>query len=79
MIESDKQKVLGVLKEISNAMTRIEGERGFINEALKEASEKYEIDKKQLRKLAKVYHRQNFSTEVAEQETFVELYETIVK
>lgn len=79
MIESDKEKVLGVLKEISNAMTRIEGERGFINEALKEASEKYEIDKKQLRKLAKVYHRQNFSTEVAEQETFVELYETIVK
>lgn len=79
MIESDKDKVAGVLREVSNAMTRIEGERGFIREAIKEAAEKYEIDKKQLRKLAKVYHQQNFDQEVATAEEFQQLYETIVK
>lgn len=78
MIEVDKKKVLGVLEEISNAMTRIEGERGFITEAIKEASEKHEIDKKILRKMARTYHKRNFSTEVAEQETFQHLYETVV-
>ncbi len=79
MIESDKNKVRGVLQEISNAMTRIEGERGFINEAIKEAAEKYELDKKQLRKLARVYHKQNFTAEVQAHEEFENLYETIVK
>jgi len=79
MIESDKGKVLGVLKEISNAMTRIEGERDFIKEAVKAAADEHQIDKKHLRKLAKVYHRQNFSQEVAESEEFQQLYETIVK
>ena len=78
MIEADKKKVQGVLEEISNAMTRIEGERGFITEAIKEAAEKYEIDKKILRKMARVYHKRNFSKEVAEQETFQDLYESVV-
>lgn len=79
MIETDKAKVLGVLKEISNAMTRIEGERDFIKEAIKAASDEHQIDKKHLRKLAKTYHKQNFSQEVAESEEFQQLYETIVK
>mgnify|MGYP000057591944 CR=1 FL=1 len=37
MIKTDKDKVLGVIKEISNAMTRIEGERDYIKEAIKTA------------------------------------------
>ena len=79
MIDSDKNKVLGVLKEISNSMTRSEAERDFVKEAIKAASDEHQIDKKQLRKLAKVYHRQNFTTEVQANEEFVELYEKIVK
>jgi hypothetical protein len=79
MIESDKNKVQGVLNEVSNAMTRIAGERDFIKEAIKEAADKYQIDKKQLRKLAKVYHNQTFAAEVANAEEFQSLYETIVK
>jgi hypothetical protein len=79
MIDTDKNKVLGVLKEVSNAMTRIEAERDFIKEAVKAASEEHEIDKKILRKMAVVYHKQNFDTVQGESEEFLTMYETIVK
>ena len=79
MIDVDKNKVLGVLKEISNSMTRIEGERDYIKEAISAASEEHEIDKKILRKMATVYHKQNFDAVTGENDEFAELYETIVK
>ena len=78
MIDTDKNKVLGVLKEISNAMTRIDGERSFIKEAVAAAAEEHEIDKKILRKMASVYHKNNFDAVQGENEEFSELYETIV-
>lgn len=79
MIEVDKNKVLGVLKEISNAMTRIEAERDYIKEAVKAAADEHQLDKKILRKMASVYHKQNFEEVQGENEEFSELYETIVK
>jgi len=79
MIEVDKKKVLDVLKEISNSMTRAEAERDFQKEAIKAASDEHQIDKKTLRKMARVYHRQNFSQEVQQHEEFEQLYETIVQ
>lgn len=77
MIEQDKEKVLGVLKELSNAMTRIEAEKDFMKEAIKEAAEKYELDKKHLRKMARVFHKNNFDEVQGESEEFCELYEKI--
>lgn len=78
MIESDKTKVLGVLKELSGSMTRAEAERDFQKEAIKDASEKYEIDKKKLRRLAKTYHKQNLNEEQGENDEFFQLAETIL-
>lgn len=79
MIDADKNKVLGVLKEVSNAMTRIEAERDFIKEAIKAAADEHELDKKILRKMAGVYHRQNYEAVQGENDEFATLYETIVK
>lgn len=79
MIDADKNKVLGVLKEVSNAMTRIESERDFIKEAISKAAEEHELDKKILRKMANVYHKQNFDAVQGENDEFITLYETIVK
>ena len=78
MIDQDKKDVMGVLKELSNSMTRIEAERDYIKEAIVAASEKYQLNKKMLRKMAKVYHRNNFVDEIAEVEEFQKLYESIV-
>ena len=75
----DKAKVLGCLQEISNSLTRIEAERDLIKEILEKMQDECEIPKKLGRKLAKVYHKRNFEEEVAQQNDFVEVYESVAK
>jgi hypothetical protein len=58
-------------------MARIDGERDFIKEAIDNICEEYEMSKKTFRRLAKVYHKQNFSKEVAEHEEFETMYEQL--
>jgi hypothetical protein len=65
------------MDELSASMTRTEGERTFIKEAIGTICEEYEMSKKTFRKLAKVYHKQNFSKEVAENEEFETMYEQL--
>lgn len=65
------------LEELSGSMTRIEGERDFIKEAIGDICEEYQLSKKTFRRLAKTYHKQNYSTEVAEHEEFEMMYEQI--
>ncbi len=65
------------MDELSASMARTEGERTFIKEAINNICEEYEMSKKTFRKLAKVYHKQNFSKEVAENEEFETMYEQL--
>ena len=65
------------MEELSASMARIEGERDFIKEAINNCCEEYEMNKRTFRKLAKVYHKQNFSKEVAEHEEFETMYEQL--
>jgi len=65
------------MDELSVSMARIDGERDFIKEAIDNICEEYEMSKKTFRKLAKVYHKQNFSKEVAEHEEFETMYEQL--
>ena len=57
----DRAKVQAALKEMSAAMTRIEAERDYINESLKMLEENFELPKKYMRKVARVYHKQNIN------------------
>ena len=76
---TDRKALLECMKEISASMTRTEGEREFVREAIKEICEKYQLSKKTFRRMAKVYHKQNFSLELEEHEEFETMYETITK
>jgi tRNA(Ser,Leu) C12 N-acetylase TAN1 len=72
------------MEEISRSMTRIEAEREQIKEAIKFICEEYELSKKTFRRLAKTYHKRNFSLEVAEHDEFETMYsaltgETVLK
>jgi aspartokinase len=75
----DRLKIKKMLAEISGSMTRIEAERDLIRETIKDMSEKFLLPKKTLTRMAKVYHKQNYSQEVAEHEEFEDLYEAIVQ
>ena len=78
MIEEDRKKLKDVLTEVSNSMIRIKSEREFIKESIEEAAEKFQMNKKILRKMAKVYHNNSFTDEIMEMEEFQTLYESIV-
>jgi hypothetical protein len=73
----DRKKVFGAIREISNSMTRIEAERDLIKDIVKDVSDNYQISRKTVNKMAKVYHKQNLSQAVAEHEEFVEMYEEV--
>jgi ssDNA-specific exonuclease RecJ len=75
----DRQKIKKMLAEISSSMTRIEAERDLIRETIKEMSDQFQLPKKTLNRMAKVYHKQNYTQEVADHEEFESLYETIVQ
>ena len=78
MIEEDRKKLKDVLTEVSNSMIRIKSEREYIKEAIEEAAEKFQMNKKILRKMATVYHNNSFTDEIMEMEEFQTLYESIV-
>ena len=72
-----KERIKSSLEEISNAMTRIESERDFIKEITINICEEFNLSKKTFRKLARTYHKRNFSIEVTEHEEFKDMYEQL--
>lgn len=78
MIEVDKKALKGVLDELSGSMLRVKAEKDFQKEAIEDAAEKFQMNKKLLRKMAKVYHNNSFTDEVSEMEEFTQLYESVI-
>jgi hypothetical protein len=73
----DRAKVQAAIREISNAMTRIEGERGFITESLAMLQEEFELPKKYMRKVAVTYHKQNLNKVKEEFSDIEDLYAAV--
>lgn len=71
------KKIKNACMEIDSAMTRAEGEKDFIKEAIADLSENTDIPKKHLAKIAKLYHKQNKQEVEAENESTNELYDRI--
>ena len=71
----DQQKVRNAIVEMSNSMTRMDAERDLIKEIVDKVNEEEFIDKRVIRKMARVYHKQNF----AEESTINEEFETHFK
>lgn len=78
MIEQDKKELKSILQEISNSMARMDGEKDYIKEAIKSASDKFNINKKILKKMAVVYHRNSFTDEISQAEEFQTMYESVL-
>lgn len=76
---ADRQKIKKMLGEVSDSMTRISAERDLIKETIKEMSQEFNLSKRQLNRMAKVYHKQNFTREQEEHSEFEDLYTSIVE
>ena len=65
--------------ELSGSMTRAEAERDFQKEAIKNIAEEHELDKKMLKKIARIYHASKFSTVQEENTLLEETYQNVFK
>lgn len=63
--------------EISNSMTRVQGEKDLIKEIYTDLKDQFELPPKLARKLAKAFHKRNLEEVRAEHEEFEETYETV--
>jgi len=75
----DRKKIKDAVQEISNSMLRMEAERDLIKEIVKDISDNHQIPRKIVAKIAKTFHKQNLTQEVADHEDFVDLYDTVTK
>ena len=76
--DEDKKRIKDCVIEISNAKTMMEAQRDFIKEAIDSCVEDVEIDKKHLRKMAEIYHKQNLLEVVGAVEDVEALYESVM-
>ena len=74
---ADRKKFKDAIQEISNSMTRKEAESDLIREVVKELNAEFQLPKKIINKIAKTYHKQNFTQELQDHEDFETLYEEV--
>lgn len=79
LLEENRKKLHNALVDTSNSLTRIDAERELIKNIINDTNKNFQIPKKTIKKLIRVYHKQNFSEEVATHEEFESLYETVTK
>lgn len=75
----DRKKVAKAIQEISDSMTRIDAEKDLIRDIIQVTYENHEIDKKHIRKLATIYHKQSMSDFKMEYDEVETLYEELFK
>jgi hypothetical protein len=77
LLDEDKKQIRGAVQEASDSMLRIDAEKDLIKEIVDNLYETYQIPKRTISKIIKVYHKQNFDQEVALNEEFEDLYQTV--
>jgi len=76
---ADREKLLKVIRECSDSMTRAQAEKDYIKESVNDISKQLQLPKKLVARMVKVYYKQNYDEEVAVHDQFETLYETVVK
>lgn len=77
--EAVRVAIKNAVVEISNAWLQAEAQRTHASEVAKHIAEEYEVDKKDLVRMAKMYHKQNAPQIKADTDSVLEMYSEIFK
>jgi len=77
MIDVDKKKIVGVIKELSDSMARVDAEKELQRDIVQITFQNEGVDKKKLRRIAAIYHKQNATEVRTEADEVFELYEEL--
>lgn len=75
----DKKVLRKAIMEMNDSMTRVGAERDLQKEIINETFDKLGVDKKMIRRLAKVYFKANFNDEVEENNQFESFYDEVIR
>lgn len=73
----DKKKLEKAIQELSNSMTRVDAEKDLMKDIIQETHDSIGVDKKYIRKLATIWHKQNVNEVKTETDEVMELYEEL--
>lgn len=77
--DSQKTELKNAIRELNDSMTRVASERDFQKETLNNIFDKTGVDKKIIRRMAKVYFKSNYAEEQEENRQFEEFYDGVMK
>ena len=77
--ETQKKELKEAIQLLNDSMTRVSAERDYQKEAVNNISDKTGVDKKIIRRMAKVYFKSNYAEEQEENRNFEEFYDGVMK
>jgi phosphoenolpyruvate carboxylase len=77
VIDDEKKKLQSAIKEMSMSMTRVDAEKDLQKDIIQSAFDDTGVDKKYIRKLAMIYHKQSLTDFQTETEEVQNLYEDL--
>lgn len=79
-LNADQLKRLkDAIREIDIAMTQIDNQKDQIKQIISDIHDELDIEKKLIRKMGKVYHKQNFANVKIENGEFETFYENVIE
>ena len=73
-----KTKILNALKEISNSLARMDAERDLIKETLNRLEDDFDLNKRYMRKVAYIFHKQNIQEFKETNQQVEDVYESLM-
>lgn len=76
---ADLKELKKGIDELTNSMTRVDAEKEHQKTILEDLSEKFDINKKYIRRIAVEAHKDVFEDKSDEQDNFEQLYESVME
>tara|TARA_R110000782_G_scaffold174544_1_gene265741 strand:+ start:503 stop:748 length:246 start_codon:yes stop_codon:yes gene_type:complete len=73
----DRDRLINGIKELSDSMARVAAEKDLQKNIVEDVADDTEVDKKYIRKLATIYHKQTFVKVQEETDEIVSLYDIL--
>ena len=79
LTDQQKTELKNAIREMNDSMTRAAAERDFQKDTINAISDKTGVNKKIVRRMAKVYFKSNYAEEQEENRQFEEFYDAVMK
>lgn len=79
LTDAQRKELKEAIVQMNDSMTRIAAERDYQKETINTINDKTGVDKKIIRRMAKVYFKANYAQEQEDNRSFEEFYDGVMK